>query len=61
MLNFKVTKDHRVLLNDLEVPRCMGFAVKVEAGEDPEVTLRVSCDSVTVEDYTASASAEDSA
>lgn len=55
MLNFKVTKDHRVLLNDLEVPRCMGFAVKVEAGEDPEVTLRVSCDSVTVEDYAASA------
>lgn len=55
MLSFKATKDRRVFLNDFEVPRCMEFAVKVEAGEDPEVVLRVSCDSVRIEDYVVSA------
>lgn len=55
MPNFRVTKDRRVFLDDFEVPRCMDFAVKVEAGEDPEVVLRVSCDSVRIEDYTVSA------
>lgn len=55
MPNFRVTKDRRVFLDDFEVPRCMEFAVKVEAGEDPEVALRVSCSSVRIEDYTVSA------
>lgn len=55
MPNFRVTKDRRVFLDDFEVLRCMEFAVKVEAGEDPEVVLRVSCSSVRIEDYTVSA------
>lgn len=53
MPDFRVSKDHRVFLDGIEVHRCMGFTVNVEAGEDPEVVLRVSCDSVTVEEYKA--------
>lgn len=51
-MDFKVTKDHRVLLNGLEIPKCLGFQVVVEAGEDPEVVLRVSCKSVSIDGYT---------
>lgn len=51
-MDFKVTKDRRVLLNGFEIPECLGFQVIVEAGEDPEVVLRVSCESVSVDGYT---------
>jgi hypothetical protein len=52
MNKFKVTKDHRIFLNDSEIHGCLGFKIAVNATEDPEVVLRVSCDSVAIEDYT---------
>lgn len=52
MNNFRVTKDRRIFLDGIEIQRCHGFEVAVNAAEDPEVVLRVSCDSVTIEDYT---------
>lgn len=50
--DFRVTKDRRVLLDGMEIPRCIGFNISIEAGKDPEVTFRVSCGSVAIEDYT---------
>lgn len=50
-MDFKVTKDHRVFLNGLEIPKCLEFQVVVAAGEDPEVVLRVSCKSVSIDGY----------
>lgn len=52
MNDFKVTKDRKIFLDDVEIPRCLGFNLSIEAGKDPEVTFRVSCGSVTIEDYT---------
>ena len=52
MNTFRVTKDRRVFLGDIEIQGCHGFDVIINAAEDPEVVLRVSCDSVTIEDYT---------
>lgn len=49
--DFRVTKDRRVFLGDVEIQKCLGFDLSIEAGEDPEVLLRVSCDSVNIEDY----------
>ncbi len=49
--DFRVTKDRRVFLGDVEIQNCLGFGLSIEAGEDPEVLLRVSCDSVNIEDY----------
>ena len=49
---FRVTKDHRVFLDEREIPRCLGFNVDVDAGKDPEVVLRVACGSVTIDGYT---------
>lgn len=50
--DFRVTKDRRVLLDGMEIPRCVGVNISIEAGEDPEVTFRVLCGSVSIEDYT---------
>ena len=49
---FQVTKDHRVFLDGREIPRCLSFNVEIEAGKDPEVVLRVVCESVSIEKYT---------
>jgi len=50
--DFRVTKDRKVSLGDVEIPGCIGFDVHIEAGKDPEVVLRVSCGSVSIDDYT---------
>lgn len=52
MNTFRVTKDHRIFLDGIEIQRCHGFEVAINAAKDPEVVLRVSCDSVAIEDYT---------
>lgn len=52
MPDFKVTKERRVFLDDVEIKRVLGFSVVVDAGNDPEVVLRVAVDSVDIEGYT---------
>ncbi len=52
MNDFKVTRDRRVFLDDIEIPYCFGFSVVIEAGKNPEVVLRVSCGSVSIDGYT---------
>lgn len=49
---FRVTKDRRVFLNGIEIQECHGFEVVVKAAENPEVVLRVSVESVDIEEYT---------
>lgn len=49
---FQVTKDRRVFLDGHEIPRCLGFNVEIDAEKDPEVVLRVACESVSIEEYT---------
>ncbi len=49
---FHVTRDRRVFLGDIEIKGCHGFEVVVNAAEDPEVVLRVSVGSVTIDEYT---------
>lgn len=50
--DFKVTADRRVFLGGAEIQKCLGFDLHIEAGENPEVLLRVSCDSVDINGYT---------
>lgn len=52
MPDFKVTKERRVFLDDVEIKWVLGFSVVVDAGNDPEVVLRVAVDSVDIEGYT---------
>lgn len=49
---FRVTRERRVFLNGIEVKGCHGFDVIVNAAEDPEVVLRVSVGSITIDEYT---------
>lgn len=49
--DFKVAKDRRVFLGGVEIEKCLGFSISFEAGGDPELLLRVSCDSVDIDDY----------
>lgn len=51
MNSFKVTKDHRILLNDVEIDHVLGFDLHIEAGKDPEVVLRVSAADIDIDDY----------
>lgn len=48
---FKVTKDRRVFLNDVEIENVLGFDFHIEAGKDPEVVLRVSVADIDIDDY----------
>ena len=51
MNSFKVTKDHRILLNDVEIDHVLGFDLHIEAGEDPEVVLRFLASNIDIDDY----------
>lgn len=51
MNSFKVTKDHRILLNDVEIDHVLGFDIHIEAGEDPEVVLRFLASNIDIDDY----------
>lgn len=51
---FEVTEDKRVILNGLEIERCTGFDISVDAGRDPEIRIRVSVDEIEIDGYTVS-------
>lgn len=50
---FRVTKDQRIFLGEKEITHCTGFFIYAEAGDDPEVELRVIVDSVDIDNYRA--------
>lgn len=52
MTSVRITSDHRVLLNDMEVPNCIRVSVIAEAGRDPEVEFRIAADTVSIDGYT---------
>lgn len=51
MNRFRVTKDRRVFLDDVEIKGVLGFDLHVEAEKDPEVVLRVSAADVDIDEY----------
>lgn len=48
---FRVTKDQKVYLGEKEITHCTGFKIIANAGDDPEVELRVIVESVDIENY----------
>lgn len=52
MNDFRVTEDRHIFLDGVEIKRVHGFEVHIKAMENPEVVLRVSVGSVTIEGYT---------
>lgn len=52
MNDFKVTKDRRIFLDDTEIKRVLGYSINADAGNDPEVVLRVAVDRIDIDGYT---------
>ena len=52
MKEFRVTEDRKVFLDGHEVKNVLGFQVNVNAGENPEVALRVPVEKIIIEGYT---------
>ena len=52
MQDFKVTKERRVFLDGVGIKRVLGFSIDIDAGNNPEVTLRVAVGSVDIDEYT---------
>ena len=48
---FKVTKDRRVFLDDVEIQGVLGLDLHIDAGNDPEVVLRVAVDDDDIDGY----------
>lgn len=53
MDKLRVTKDQKIYLGEKEITRCTGFTVIANAGDPPEVELRVIVESVDIENYQA--------
>lgn len=53
MDKFRITKDQRVFLGEKEIKPCTGFRIIANAGNDPEVELRIIVDSIDIDDYQA--------
>ena len=52
MKEFRVTEDRKVFLDGQEVKNVLGFRVDANAGENPEVALRVPVEKIVIEGYT---------
>lgn len=52
MKKFQVTKDCRVFLDDVEITKCLGFRVNIEAAREPVVELSISVREIWIEGYT---------
>lgn len=52
MKEFRVTEDRKVFLDGQEIKNVLGFRVDVNAGENPEVVLRVPVEKIIIEGYT---------
>nr|DAN54818.1 MAG TPA: hypothetical protein [Caudoviricetes sp.] len=50
--DFSITKDGRTFLNGIELKGVLGLRLLIEAGQDPEVELRVAISSIDVDGYT---------
>lgn len=52
MNRLKVTADKRVFLDDVEITKCLGFRVNIEAAREPVVELSISVREIWIEGYT---------
>lgn len=50
--DFSITKDGRTFLNGTEIKGVLGLRLLIEAGQDPEVEIRVAISSIDVDGYT---------
>lgn len=48
----RITRDKRVLLDEVELSTCISVNVIIEAGRDPEAELRIAVGRVDIDDYT---------
>ena len=48
----RITRDKRVLLDEIELSTCISANVIIEAGRDPEAELRIAVGRVDIDDYT---------
>lgn len=48
----RITRDKRVLLDEIELSTCVSTNVIIEAGRDPEAELRIAVGRVDIDDYT---------
>ena len=51
-MSLRITKDKRVFLNNAEIDNVMSVSINLEPLRDPEVTIRVSVETVSVDGYT---------
>lgn len=50
---FRVTRDQKVYIGEKEITHCTSFKIIADAGDNPEVEIRVIVESVNIEDYRA--------
>lgn len=51
-MSLRITKDKRVFLNNAEIDNVISVSINLEPLRDPEVTIRVSVETVSVDGYT---------
>lgn len=51
-MSLRITKDKRVFLNNAEIDNVISVAINLEPMRDPEVTIRVSVETVSIDGYT---------
>lgn len=51
-MSLRITKDKRVFLNNAEIDNVMSVSINLEPLRDPEVIIRVSVETVSIEGCT---------
>lgn len=51
-MSLRITKDKRVFLNNAEIDNVMSVSINLEPMRDPEVIIRVSVETVSIDGYT---------
>ena len=50
-MSLRITKDKRVFLNSAEIDNVLSVTINLDGLRDPEVLIRVSVDTVSIESY----------
>lgn len=51
-MSLRITKDKRVFLNNAEIDNVISVSINLEPMRDPEVIIRVSVETVSIDGYT---------
>ena len=51
-MSLRITKDKRVFLNNAEIDNVISVSINLEPLRDPEVIIRVSVETVSIDGYT---------